>query len=219
LTQQVDLGKLENKARIQKINELKQQKLIEQKRQQMYDLSVIVPTKPAPSKSIIIPIKSNPINQQQQKYLRTVSETTSFCPPAMPSRLYSPKVDLNNNNNIQNQRQSIYVDSFKSNGSLSTKSKSIADTNWSSNRTDETLPKNDVVTPIITSINKQQQQQNSDKKTNAKIRPKQDYIYSIDNFIDRIVSWRFVWLMEQGIYFLNFFSFIYRYKRPINIKK
>ena len=210
MTQQVNLGKIENKARIQKINELKHQKLLELKEKQNNDLSLIVPTKPLPStNSFTMPFNSNSIQLQQQpkKYIKTASETTASSPSAIPSRLFPIKADLyNHNTNISSQKtafkQSISYESSKTNGSFSPKPKSTPAT---TKRNDETLQRNDVLTSIMASIDKQQP--NKHKKTNEKTRTTLDCTYSIDDFIARIVSWRFVWLSEQGITYFLIHSF------------
>jgi hypothetical protein len=159
-------------ARIQKMNELRQQ-------QQAQDSSDIVSAKPSKSSSFI-----------------QVSENN------LPSKLLETKTNLKTVSYKPVAKQT--KDKPKSNANLSSEPKSkemfSSNTNSHGSLKENNLQKNDLVGAIMINMSNQNfNNQNLSTKPNAS----SDFRYSIDNFIARIVTWRFVWLIEQGI--LDFF--------------
>ena len=162
-------------ARIEKITELRQQP-------QAQNLSVVLPIKLGPSKSIKSPSKLYSIQASENDFL---SLTT------MQSKLLDTKAGLDTNNM-----------SWKSDVKPSkSKEKFSPDTNSHKSLKGNYLQKNDVVGAIMNKINKQNF---PILNSNSKINLSSDFKYSIEYFIARIVAWRFIWLIEQGI--LNCFN-------------
>lgn len=170
-------------ARIQKVKEQQQQM-----QQAQHDLSA------KSSKSVTLPTKPTHSNQKQ---ISEINNPTSG--HVMPSRPLEPKTNLNNTNNTNNvsykpvYKQSVSSDLSKLLAQPKPLKESIPPNGM-------LLQKNDVVGAIMTNINKQSvPNPDAIRKKNEKMNASTEPKYSIDNFISRIVSWRFVWLIEQGI--------------------
>lgn len=118
----------------------------------------------------------------------------------------SKHLDIQTASNTVKPNNSVSL--LSNNQSLKIKPKEPSKKDPTAIKTIKAIDKNDVVGSIINKMEKQKVEQTNLDKNNKNERTKaQNSIFSTENFLYRILNWRFEWLIEQGNKYLLRFNF------------